>query len=302
MYKERKKIAKKTFGNFPFLSVIFSVSLSLLLLGIFSFFLLTSFQVKKVIQENTEVNIYLNKGISNAQVDQIKRILFTKEYSLSNDENTLSYVSSKQAAEDFSKEIGEDFVDFLGDNPLRDLIILKINSNFFELEKLSSIESDILSIPGVYEVEYSKEMINNINSNIRNISFVFIGIYLILSLISFILINNTLRIALFSQRFLIRSMQLVGATSAYILKPFIYRGLLYGLVSGMISSISLYMLILLANDKINGFEMIVSIDQLSIIFITLITTGILMVILSTYSSVNKYLKSSLDDLLSLIHI
>ena len=129
-------------------------------------------------------------------------------------------------------------------------------------------------------------MINNINSNIRNISFVFIGIYLILSLISFILINNTLRIALFSQRFLIRSMQLVGATSAYILKPFIYRGLLYGLVSGMISSISLYMLILLANDKINGFEMIVSIDQLSIIFITLITTGILMVILSTYSSVS----------------
>ena len=91
-------------------------------------------------------------------------------------------------------------------------------------------------------------------------------------------------------------MQLVGATSAYILKPFIYRGLLYGLVSGIISSISLYMLILLANDKINGFEMIVSIDQLSIIFITLITTGILMVILSTYSSVNKYLKSSLDDL------
>jgi len=296
MYKERKKIAKKTFGNFPFLSVIFSVSLSLLLLGIFSFFLLTSFQVKKVIQENTEVNIYLNKGISNAQIDQIKRILFTKEYALSNDENTLSYVSSKQAAEDFSKEIGEDFIDFLGDNPLRDLIILKINSSFFELEKLSSIESDILSIPGVYEIDYSKEMINNINSNIRNISLVFIGIYLVLSLISFILINNTLRIALFSQRFLIRSMQLVGATSAYILKPFIYRGLLYGLLSGVISSISLYMLILLANDKINGFEMIVSIDQLSIIFITLITTGILMVILSTYSSVNKYLKSSLDDL------
>ena len=159
-----------------------------------------------------------------------------------------------------------------------------------------SIESDILSIPGVYEIDYSKEMINNINSNIRNISLVFIGIYLVLSLISFILINNTLRIALFSQRFLIRSMQLVGATSAYILKPFIYRGLLYGLLSGVISSISLYMLILLANDKINGFEMIVSIDQLSIIFITLITTGILMVILSTYSSVNKYLKSSLDDL------
>ena len=296
MYKKRKKIPKKTFGNFPYISVIFSVSLSLLLLGIFSFFLLSSLEVKKVIQENTEINIYLNKDISSNQIDQIKRTLFTKDYVLTKDESTLSYISSEDAANEFSEEIGEDFVKFLGNNPLRDLIILKINSDFFENEKLVEIELDISRIPGVFEVDYSKDMISDINKNIRNISFIFSGIFIILFFISVILISNTLRLALFSQRFLIRSMQLVGATSRYILKPFLLRGLLYGLISGILSSGFLYFIILFINERINGSNMIVSIEKLSIIFITQIVVGILMVILSTYSSVNRYLGSTLDDL------
>ena len=296
MYKKRKKIPKKTFGNFPYISVIFSVSLSLLLLGIFSFFLLSSLEVKKVIQDNTEINIYLNKDISSNQVDQIKRTLFTKDYVLSKDESTLSYISSEEAAKEFSEEIGEDFVNFLGNNPLRDLIILKINSNFFDKEKLLEIESDILRITGVFEVDYSKEMISDINKNIRNISFIFSGIFIILFLISIILISNTLRIALFSQRFLIRSMQLVGATSSYILKPFLMRGLLYGFASGILSSSFLYFIIVFINERLNGSSMIVSIEKLSIIFIMLIIVGILMVLISTFTSINRYLGSTLDDL------
>ena len=296
MFKKRKKIAKKTFGNFPFLSVIFSVSLSLLLLGIFSFFLLSSIEVKKIIQENTEINIFLNKEISSNQIDQIKRTLFTKDYVLIKDESTLDFISSSDAAREFSEEIGEDFVSFLGNNPLRDLIILKINSDFFEQEKLTDIENDILKIPGVYEVDYSKEMIEDINTNVRSISLVFGGIFIVLFLISVILINNTLRIALFSQRFLIRSMQLVGATANYILKPFLIRGIAYGLISGVIASAILYSIISLINEKINEANMIISFEKLSIIFISLIISGILIVMLSTYTSVNKYLNSTLDDL------
>jgi len=296
MYKKRKKIAKKKFGNFPFLSVIFSVSLSLLLLGIFSFFLLSSIEVKKIIQENTEINIFLNKEISSNQIDQIKRTLFTKDYVLIKDESTLDFISSSDAAREFSQEIGEDFVSFLGNNPLRDLIILKINSDFFEQEKLTDIENDILKIPGVYEVDYSKEMIEDINTNVRNISLVFGGIFIVLFLISVILINNTLRIALFSQRFLIRSMQLVGATANYILKPFLIRGITYGLISGVIASAILYSIISLINEKINEANMIIGFEKLSIIFISLIISGILIVMLSTYTSVNKYLNSTLDDL------
>ena len=296
MYKKRKKIAKKTFGNFPFLSVIFSVSLSLLLLGIFSFFLLSSIEVKKIIQENTEINIFLNKEISSNQIDQIKRTLFTKDYVLIKDESTLDFISSSDAAKEFSEEIGEDFVSFLGNNPLRDLIILKINSDFFEQEKLTVIENDILKIPGVYEVDYSKEMIEDINTNVRSISLVFGGIFIVLFLISVILINNTLRIALFSQRFLIRSMQLVGATANYILKPFLIRGIAYGLISGVIASATLYSIISLINEKINEANMIIGFEKLSIIFISLIISGILIVMLSTYTSVNKYLNSTLDDL------
>jgi len=296
MYKERKKIAKKTFGNFPFISVIFSVTLSLLLLGLFSFFLLSSFNVKNYLESNTEINIYLNKKISPSQIEQIKRTLYTKEYSLTNTESTLNYVSSEEAAKNFQSEIGEDFVDFLGNNPLRDLIILKINSDYFDLERLNIIESDILKIPGVYQVEYSKELIDNINKNVANISFVFIGLFLILLIISVILINNTLRIALFSQRFLIRSMQLVGATANYILRPFILRGMMYGLIAGIISSGMLYVIIEVADRRISNLELVISLEQLGVIFISLIFTGIIMVILSTYSAVSKYLNSTLDEL------
>ena len=296
MYKERKKIAKKTFGNFPFISVIFSVTLSLLLLGLFSFFLLSSFNVKNYLESNTEINIYLNKKISPSQIEQIKRTLYTKEYSLTNTESTLNYVSSEEAAKNFQSEIGEDFVDFLGNNPLRDLIILKINSDYFDLERLNIIESDILKIPGVYQVEYSKELIDNINKNVANISFVFIGLFLILLIISVILINNTLRIALFSQRFLIRSMQLVGATANYILRPFIFRGMVYGLIAGIISSGLLYVIIEIADRRISNLELVISLEQLGVIFISLIFTGIIMVILSTYSAVSKYLNSTLDEL------
>ena len=296
MYKERKKIAKKKFGNFPFVSVIFSVTLSLLLLGLFSFFLLSSFNVKNYLESNTEINIYLNKKISPSQIEQIKRTLYTKEYSLTNTESTLNYVSSEEAAKNFQSEIGEDFVDFLGNNPLRDLIILKINSDYFDLERLNIIESDILKIPGVYQVEYSKELIDNINKNVANISLVFIGLFLILLIISVILINNTLRIALFSQRFLIRSMQLVGATANYILRPFIFRGMIYGLIAGIISSGLLYVIIEIADRRISNLELVISLEQLGVIFISLIFTGIIMVILSTYSAVSKYLNSTLDEL------
>ena len=296
MYKERKKIAKKKFGNFPFVSVIFSVTLSLLLLGLFSFFLLSSFNVKNYLESNTEINIYLNKKISPSQIEQIKRTLYTKEYSLTNTESTLNYVSSEEAAKNFQSEIGEDFVDFLGNNPLRDLIILKINSDYFDLERLNIIESDILKIPGVYQIEYSKELIDNINKNVANISFVFIGLFLILLIISVILINNTLRIALFSQRFLIRSMQLVGATANYILRPFILRGMMYGLIAGIISSGMLYVIIEIADRRISNLELVISLEQLGVIFISLIFTGIIMVILSTYSAVSKYLNSTLDEL------
>ena len=268
MYKERKKIAKKKFGNFPFVSVIFSVTLSLLLLGLFSFFLLSSFNVKNYLESNTEINIYLNKKISPSQIEQIKRTLYTKEYSLTNTESTLNYVSSEEAAKNFQSEIGEDFVDFLGNNPLRDLIILKINSDYFDLERLNIIESDILKIPGVYQVEYSKELIDNINKNVANISFVFIGLFLILLIISVILINNTLRIALFSQRFL----------------------------AGIISSGMLYVIIEIADRRISNLELVISLEQLGVIFISLIFTGIIMVILSTYSAVSKYLNSTLDEL------
>jgi len=296
MVKEEKKIKKKRFGNYPFLSVIISVSLSLVLLGIFSLLLITSFEIKKSIQENIELNIYLNKGLSENEILRINKIILSKNYILNNEESSVAFISKEKAAKSYSKELGQDFIKFLGTNPLRDLFILKVNPDFFKNEELLKIEEDIMKINGVYEITYPRDLIQNINSNINQIGIILVGIFFILFFISIILINNTIKLALFSQRFLIRSMQLVGATSIFIQKPFLIRAIFYGITSGVIASFFLFGMLNFLNSKIDNILDIINFEQLAIIFGSMVLVGILIVLLSTYMSVDKYLKSSLDEL------
>ena len=296
MIKEKKRIKKKRLGNYPFLSLVFSVSLCLLLLGIFSILLISSFEIKKSIQENIELNIYLNKGISENEIIKINKIILSKKYILNNDESSLVFISKEEAAQDYSKQLGEDFIKFLGKNPLRDLLILKVNPDFLKNDQLETIEKDIMKINGIYEVIYPRDLIESINNNINKIGTILIGIFFILFFISIILINNTIKLALFSQRFLIRSMQLVGATSMFIQKPFLIRGGLYGAISGMLASFFLIGLLSFLNSKMDNILSIIDFNKLLIISLSIIFIGILIVVLSTYSSVNKYLRSSLEDL------
>ena len=177
MVKEEKKIKKKRFGNYPFLSVIISVSLSLLLLGIFSLLLITSFEIKKSIQENIELNIYLNKGLSENEILRINKIILSKNYILNNEESSVIFISKEKAAKSYSKELGQDFIKFLGTNPLRDLFILKVNPDFFKNEELLKIEEDIIKINGVYEITYPRDLIQNINSNINQIGIILVGLF-----------------------------------------------------------------------------------------------------------------------------
>ena len=153
-----------------------------------------------------------------------------------------------------------------------------------------------MKINGIYEITYPRDLIEEINNNINKIGVILIGIFFILFFISIILINNTIRLALFSQRFLIRSMQLVGATSIFIQKPFLIRGVLYGIISGILASVFLVTLLSFLNSKMDNILNIIDYNKLLIISGSMITIGILIVVLSTYNSVNKYLKSSLEDL------
>jgi cell division transport system permease protein len=179
---------------------------------------------------------------------------------------------------------------------LRDAYLIKIKPEFYENRKMKLIKQDVEKIPGVFEATYVENLVDEINRNIYRISFVLLVFAALLLFTITILINNTIKLALFSQRFLIRSMQLVGATSWFIQKPFLFRSLWQGLLSGILASVLLFGLLQYANTQMEELIMLQVQEQIFILLAALCLMGPLVSLLSSYRSVNKYLQMSLDEL------
>ncbi|MEQ8531766.1 MAG: permease-like cell division protein FtsX [Imperialibacter sp.] len=293
---EKKVRKKKKLGSYPFVSVVFSISLALFVLGLFGVFFLLTNNLTRFIQDNIEVQVYLNKNVTESEKIQLQKTLADKDYVAKKEGSQVVLISKEEAAKEFIKETGEDFTQFIGDNPLRDLIILKITPDYQSTEKLAQIKSELESIRGVFEVVYLDNLVESINKNLTKIGLVLIGFSAILLLVVIILINNTIKLALFSQRFLIRSMQLVGATAGFIQKPFLMRATFYGLLSAIIASVGLFVLLKYANSKIENLADLQRTDEVMILFGSLLLVGMLVGFGSTYRAINKYLKMSLDEL------
>lgn len=293
---EKKLRKKKKLGSYPFASVVFSIALALFVLGLFGVFFLLTNNLTRFIQDNIEVQVYLNKNVTESEKIQLQKTLADKEYVATKAGSQVVFISKEQAAEEFIKETGEDFKQFIGDNPLRDVIILKIVPEFQANEKLAAIKSELEGIRGVFEVVYLDNLVESINKNLTKIGLLLIGFSGILLLAVVVLINNTIKLALFSQRFLIRSMQLVGATSGFIRKPFLLRATLYGLTGAVIAAGGLFALLQYANSKIENLADLQRPDDLLVLFSGLVVTGMLVGFASTYRAINKYLKMSLDEL------
>ncbi len=297
MTKEKKYRKKKKLGSYPFLSVVFSMTLALFVLGLFALLLATTNSLTNVIRKNVEMQIYLNSGLSEPEMTRINKSLSAKDYVLKEREAAqIAFISKEDAAKEFIEDTGEDFMKFLGDNPLKDAFVIKIDPVFHSNEAMLEIKEDIVKLNGVFEVVYTNNMIQSINENITKISLVLLGVAVILFLVIGILINNTIKLALFSQRFLIRSMQLVGATKGFIRKPFITNSIVYGLIAGLISSTMLYALLQYGNTKIDGLTALQNQEVLISIFIGLIILGMIIAALSTWRAMKKYLAMSLDEL------
>ena len=298
MNKQEKKIRrKKKVGSYQYVSVIFSVTLALFVVGLFGTLLLQTSSLTSAIQENIEVQVYLNKNTSENQLNRIERELANSTYVLKKEDKAqIVFISKEEAAKQFIKDTGEDFSEFLGDNPLRDALVVNIAAEFQTNLKLDSIGQHIESISGVYEVTYVESLVDSINKNLRKIALILLGFAAILFLVVVMLINNTIKLALFSQRFLIRSMQLVGATSNFIKKPFLQRSLFHGAIAGVLASGLLYGLLQFANNKIERLSEL----QVNTLFLSLygalILLGSIIAFISTYRAMNKYLKMSLDEL------
>ena len=288
---------KRKLGSFPFLSVIFSITLSLVVMGIFGVSFIYLKTLTSIIQSNVEIQVYLDKSIIDHDMKRLQKILTTRPYIRSGDAaENINFISKEMAAEVFIRDTGEDFTKFLGDNPLRDAFSVKITNQYQSVDSLKAIEIDLRRLPGVYEVVFQESLIASINKNLRKIGVLLLGMTLILLVVVIVLINNTIRIALFSQRFLIRSMQLVGATKGFIRWPFLKRSLIYGLVSGILASGIIFGIIEFAQHQIDDLDKLYAEEPLFILFAVLIFLGLLISYLSTLSSMRRYFKISLDEL------
>lgn len=292
-----KYTKKKKHGSFPYISVLFSITLALFLIGLFGLLILHSNKIKGEIQENITMQIYLDKFITENDKIRINKILTQKVYILQEGETPMvEFISKDEAAENFVKTTGEDFVEFLGENPLRDAFIISIKPQYQLEDSLRIIEAELNKVESVFEVVYVQNLVQSINKNITKISIILVGFTAILLITIVVLINNTIKLALFSQRFLIRSMQLVGAKTSFIIKPFVRRAGLNGLIAGIIASALLYGLLMYVNRVIEGLAQLQSLEELMILAGVLLALGLSIGILSTYRAVKKYLKMSLDEL------
>ena len=289
--------AKKQLGYFKFGSVLFSTTLSLFIVGLFGIILIQASSLTKMIRENIEIQVFLDKGLSQQQLGDLRKNLAERPFVLHTEDSVyLRFISNKEAAETFIQNTGEDFTQFLEDNPLRDSYVFSVSEEFQSSEQLTLIAKELETQPGVFEVSYMTDLVDSINKNLFKVSLIMGGFILILIVTVIMLINNTIRLALFSQRFLIRSMQLVGATRGFIRKLFIIRAFLFGVLAGILASGILYALLEYTKGNIEGFASLQNTELMLLLFVGLTVTGGFLSGISTLRSVNKYLNMSLDEL------
>lgn len=288
---------KAKLGKFKFASVLFSTTLSLFILGLFGVIIIQAKTLTKIIRENIEIQVFLNKNVTESELKAIGKSFESKPYILqAGDSLAITFISQDEAAKSFLEDTGEDFTQFLDDNPLRDSYTIAIAEAYQTPEQIEEIVKEIEAKDGVFEVTYMQDLVESINRNLFKVALVMGGFIVILVFTVVMLINNTIRLALFSQRFLIRSMQLVGATRGFIRKPFLGRAFVFGFLAGLIASAILFGIIEYTKANIDGFALLQDYNLLYALFGGLIISGILLSVLSTLQAVNKYLNMSLDEL------
>lgn len=283
---------KKNLGSYPYFTLVFTITIALFVIGLFGVLVLHAKTLSEVVKENIEIQVYLDKNVEEEDILRVRKILVSKPYVRSQDNKPIvKFIHKDEAAKDFLKD-----VKFLGFNPLLDAFAVKISPEYSDTTNLNKIRAELMQVKGVYEVDYVESFIEEINKNIKNIGFVLMAFTLILLSAIVILINNTIKLALFSQRFLIRSMQLVGAKPGFIQWPFLQNSLLHGMMSGLIATSLLFALIGYANKHVNELSELQKPEEVLALMVTIVLTGMILGFVSTWVAVNKYLKMSLDEL------
>jgi cell division transport system permease protein len=288
----------KKLGSTPNAMVIISLTIALFLIGLCGLLTLNARKLAELVKQNVEVQVYLDNDLTTSKLDSIFKLISKKEFVLRKDNSPqINFISKEVAAKQFIQESGEDYRKLLGNNnPLYNLYSVKIKEEFFNEVKLKEIKTDLETITGIHEASYVENFVDEVNRNISKIYLILSVFVILLLAIIVILVNNTIKLSLYSQRFLIRSMQLVGATNAFIRKPFVVKGALQGLISGLVACTLLIFLQQFAVQQIEGLGILQETSKLIILLLFILVIGTLIGVFSTFQSVERYLKLSLDEL------
>lgn len=290
MSEQKSNIGNRRLRS-SYISAIVSISLVLFMIGLLGLLLLDSKKISDYVKEHVQLTAFLKDDVNDADIQSLEKSLLT----LPSVKSTY-YISKQQALDSLKHELGDDAASMIESNPLPASIDISLHASYANPDSLKKIADAIEKNKIVREVSYQRTEVNRMNENFQTVALVILIFCGLLLIIAIALINNTIRLSLFAKRFLIKSMQLVGATKGFIRKPFIGRGLINGLYASIIACILLSGLIYLIHREMPELRQLQDWKIIGTLYIAIILFGLLLSGISTFFAVNRYLRLKLDEL------
>lgn len=290
MKSRESKIIQRRLRSSYITSVI-SISLVLFMLGLIGILLINTHQISVIVKENIGFSVILKETVKEADILRLQKSLDASRFVKSTE-----YITKEKAAREFQQELGEDFVSFLGFNPLLSSIEVKLFADYANADSIAMIEKELQKYEPVKEVYYQKSLVHLINENVKKISIIILIFSGFLFIIAISLINNTIRLSIYSKRFLINTMQLVGATNSFIRKPFLYRSILNGVYGASLAIGLIVGFLFWAEDQLQDIVKLTDLNSTFLLCLALLVLGIVINIISTFFAVNKFLRLNTEDL------
>ena len=274
-----------------YISVVISIALVLFMVGILGLVLLKSTLVSNRVKEKVAITLFLKDKVSAKQINTFKISIAEEAFT-----RRVIYTSKKQAARQYSKEIGEDFLTFLGENPLKNAIDIFLKADFVTPELMQEIETRFLKNAFVADISYDKPLINLLTKNIQRISFWLLVISSFFGLVAIILINSSIRLSIYAKRFNIKTMQMVGATKSFIRRPFIWQGIKLGFIGAFLALIGLGVVIYYLDKFAPSLGLLKDYISLSYLVGGVLVSAFIITWLSTFFATQRFLNLQTDEL------
>jgi cell division transport system permease protein len=261
------------------------------MLGLLGIIILNTRQLSNNVKENIGFQVILNDNVKDVDVAKLQKTLDASTYVKSTE-----FITKEEAAARLQKDLGEDFIDFLGFNPLLSSINVHLKAEYANSDSLNWIEKDMLETKLVKEVIYQKSLVSMINENVQKIGLVILGFSSLLMIIALALINNTIRLSIYSKRFIIKTMQLVGATQGFIRRPFVLNGIKHGVYGAIIAILMLMAVLYFAQKQLPELAELQNQNMLATLFGIVLLLGVIISGISTSMAVRKYLNLRSDEM------